>query len=408
MKKIKTILLVGVYSFFSIGITAILGDMIFGVKMVNGVETMKDITVLFSLLFTIITSYFLYKKNPFNIENKEKLNSSKSSNKIKKIDSEKQDEKFKKLNKNNNIYNGERKKGNSLLEFPNNYVVFDLETTGRVSYSDEIIEIAALKILNGKVVEEFNQLVKPSSSINNMITKLTGITNSMVKDQNNILVVGKEFDSFVGEHIVVAHNANFDVNFIYDNFKKYEIGIFNNDFVDTLRLARHLVKDSKNHKLQTLISYFDFDDIGSHRAMADTRNTYKLMLELKELYAKNPEAFLPKIKRFDTLNLNEIESENATDEIDEENPFFNLNVCFTGIMNNFTKQEIGQEIANLGGILQNNVTLKTDILILGDVQKQIDMYGSKSIKHKRAIELQDNGQEIKILEEKDLIELIND
>lgn len=300
-----------------------------------------------------------------------------------------------------------RNKGKSLLEFPKDYVVFDLETTGMRSSDSEIIEIAALKISNGIIIDQFEELVKPSKPISKMITNLTGITNSMVKDQKKILDVAQAFDSFVGKHVVVAHNANFDVNFMYDNFEKYDIGTFDNDFVDTLRLSRFLINDSENHKLQTLINYFSFEDIGAHRAMADTFNTHKLLLELKSLHKKNPNAFVPKRRVFQTLNLDEINSKAPLEDIDKNNPFYNLNICFTGIMNNFTKQEIGQAIANLGGILQNNVTMNTDVLILGDVQKQIKMYGSKSRKHKQVLQLQEKGQNIRIFEEHELIKIIN-
>lgn len=307
------------------------------------------------------------------------------------------------VNKNKKI----RKKGKSLLEFPKEYIVFDLETTGMKSSDSEIIEIAALKVLDGKIIDKFDELVKPSKAISRTITNLTGITNSMVKDKNTILTVGKAFDSFVKDSILVAHNANFDVNFMYDNFEKYKIGKFDNDFVDTLRLSRQLIKDSANHKLQTLISYFNFDDIGAHRAMADTFNTHKLFLELKDLYKENPDAFYPKRKVFQRLNLHEIKSQRTLEDINQTSPFYNRNICFTGIMNSFTKQEVGQMIANLGGILQNNVTMNTHVLILGDVEKQIEMYGSKSRKHKQVLDLQEKGKDILIFEEDDLVKLIN-
>lgn len=77
-------------------------------------------------------------------------------------------------------------------------------------------------------------------------------------------------------------------------------------------------------------------------------------------------------------------------------------------MINFTKKEGGQIIANLGGKIQNNVTSKTDVLILGDTQKQIEIYGSKSAKHKKVLKMLSKGHEIQIMEESNILELIND
>ena len=78
-------------------------------------------------------------------------------------------------------------KGKSLLQFPNNYVVFDLETTGLDSNYDEIIEIGALRVRNNKIVEQFTTLIKPEYPIDEFITELTGITNEMVNDSPNII-----------------------------------------------------------------------------------------------------------------------------------------------------------------------------------------------------------------------------
>lgn len=302
-----------------------------------------------------------------------------------------------------------RQKGNSLLEFSDNYIVFDLETTDFSSDFGEIIEIAGLKISKGVIVEEFNKLVKPKQPIGKHITNLTGITNSMVENEDDISIVGEKFNSFVGDFIVVAHNANFDVNFIYDNFENHNIGKFDNDYIDTLRLSRYLVKDSQNHKLKTLVKHFGFEDIGNHRAMADTLNTHKLLLELIKIYNNDPDLLCGRNKAYGKrYDLSLLENEISIEDIDKENYFYDLKVCFSGKMINFTKKECGQLIANLGGNIQNNVTLKTDVLILGDTQEQIQLYGAKSSKHEKSLEMQSKGHVIQIMLESDMLDLIND
>lgn len=292
------------------------------------------------------------------------------------------------------------------MEFSDDYVVFDLETTGLSSDVAEIIEIAGLKICRGEIVEEFNELIKPTQPINEFITDLTGITNFMVENKGNISIVGEKFSSFVGDHIVVAHNANFDINFIYDNFLDHNIGIFNNDFIDTLRLARCLVKDCKNHKLQTLVEYFKFEEIGYHRAMVDTINTHKLLVELKEIHKKNPDSFTKTNQADKAQDLSLLNNKTQLADNDKSNHFYNLNVCFTGNMNILTKEEAGQLILNQGGQIQGNVTVQTDVLILGDVEEQIKKYGSISTKHKKAQNMQEKGHKIIVMEEKEMLDLL--
>lgn len=101
-----------------------------------------------------------------------------------------------------------------------NYIAFDLETTGLNSISNEIIEIAALKVKDGKIVDIFNYLVKPSKKIPKKITQLTGISNEMVEDKKSIIEVLPQFINFTEKLPLVSHNINFDYGFINESYKK--------------------------------------------------------------------------------------------------------------------------------------------------------------------------------------------
>ena len=105
-------------------------------------------------------------------------------------------------------------KGKSLIEFPNKYIAFDIETTGLDPMYDEIIEIGAIKIENGKEIETFSTLIKPEYEINDFITELTGITNEMVQNAPKINEVLTRFMDFIKDSIILGHNINFDINFI--------------------------------------------------------------------------------------------------------------------------------------------------------------------------------------------------
>ncbi|MEG2712433.1 MAG: 3'-5' exonuclease [Clostridia bacterium] len=174
-------------------------------------------------------------------------------------------------------------KGKKLNEKIGEYTVVDIETTGFSPMHNKIIEIAAVKIKDGKEIDEFSVLVNPGVSISRAITSLTGITNEMVKTAADISSVIKDFDSFVGDSIIVGHNVHFDINFLYDNMEN-EIGkTLSNDFIDTMYMSRHLVKGLENYKLSSVSKHFDVDYVDAHRAINDCRFTYKCYESLKEL-----------------------------------------------------------------------------------------------------------------------------
>ena len=181
-----------------------------------------------------------------------------------------------------NLTNIRPAKGRSLIETPSTFVVFDIETTGLDSLSNEIIEIGALKVKDGKVVDTFDHLIKPSHPISDFITNLTGITNEMVETAETIEEVLTQFINFIGDNILMGHNVNFDINFVYDHAEKYNNHILNNDFIDTLRLARKLLPELSHHRLSDLADYYNIDKTGHHRALKDVEMTLEVYNHLVE------------------------------------------------------------------------------------------------------------------------------
>ncbi len=173
-------------------------------------------------------------------------------------------------------------KGKSLIAFPVDYVVFDIETTGFDSFYNEIIEISAIKIRNDKVVEEFSSLVRPQGKIGSFITNLTGITNEMVSEAPNIDIVIEKFLQFIENDILVGHNVNFDINFVYDNLCKLGYDGLVNDFIDNLRIARKLLPELRHHRLGDLADYYLIDTTGAHRGLKDSYMTYEIFLKFKD------------------------------------------------------------------------------------------------------------------------------
>ncbi len=165
--------------------------------------------------------------------------------------------------------------------FSDTYVVFDLETTGFRADKNKIIEIGAVKVQDGNIVDTFSSLINPKVSIPFRIEELTGINNSMVETSPQIEEVLPKFLEFIGDAALVAHNAEFDVSFIES--KSLEMGIKNKFTVlDTLTLSRMLIKDIKKFKLDTIARKLGVPLENHHRAVDDATCTAKIFLKLIE------------------------------------------------------------------------------------------------------------------------------
>lgn len=136
-------------------------------------------------------------------------------------------------------YKDRKLKGNSLLEWVDNYVLVDIETTGLSPKENDIIEIGAIKVRQNKIIDKYESLIKIDYKLNPFITRLTGITNEMLKEGKELEKVLDEFINFTGSDIIMGHNVNFDINFIYDKCEKYLDTYLKNDFIDTMKIAKN-------------------------------------------------------------------------------------------------------------------------------------------------------------------------
>ena len=171
------------------------------------------------------------------------------------------------------------------------YVVFDLETTGLYPNSgDSIIEIGAVKIHDGKVIDRYDELIKPENPITEEISKITGITNEMLYGKRNEEDALKDFMVWVGDIPMVAHNAKFDISFIEMAYSKYNLGELKNIVIDTLGLSRYLESSERYHNLATLVKRYEipWDEDKHHRADYDSEGTALIFLKiLKKLELNN-------------------------------------------------------------------------------------------------------------------------
>ena len=176
--------------------------------------------------------------------------------------------------------------GSGDMEFDGEYVAFDLETTGLSSQKDEIIEIGAVRMQGGKELERFQTFVNPGRRLEQKIVELTGITDAMLADAPSIETVLPEFLEFVGDRVLVAHNADFDTGFIREACRKQGLS-YGFTSVDTLILSQNLLPHLNKFKLDVVSNALSLPDFNHHRAGDDAVTCglifHKLTDKLREL-----------------------------------------------------------------------------------------------------------------------------
>lgn len=287
-------------------------------------------------------------------------------------------------------------KGKSLVLFPEDYTVVDIETTGFDPMFDEIIEVAGIKYRGRNEVGRFQSLVKPDDGIPDYITALTGITNEMVADAPGIEDVLPRFLEFIGEDIVVGHNVHFDVNFIYDYAEDFELKPFSNDLVDTLRLSRRLYPELQSHKLSALAAHFGVEPDGEHRALADCVTTQKCLSAMDAYAAQNggiPESAEDLYRKLSKTIVAE------TSDFDPDSLIYGRTFAFTGKLERMTRKEAMQAVVNAGGHCTDGVVAETNYLVLGNNDYCKAIKDGKSAKQKKAEKMKLNGADIESISE---------
>lgn len=285
-----------------------------------------------------------------------------------------------------------------------NYCVLDLETTGLSPNYDSIIEIGIIKVKENKIVDKYNSLINPGFLINEYITSITGITNEMLKGKPKIIDLKKEVLNFIGNDVLVGHNISFDVSFLQKGFNEE----LKNEYIDTLQFCRKLFKELSHHRLTDMSNYLEISR-NEHRSMSDclcTKELYDCIkekmkndgLEINDIFAKRNYSSK-------NIDIHAIKPDNI--EIDEDNFFYNKHCVFTGKLEKMIRKDSMQLVVNVGGILDNSVTKKTNYLILGNNDYCSSIKDGKSSKHKKAEKYKLEGQDIEIIDEDTFYNLFN-
>lgn len=304
------------------------------------------------------------------------------------------------------------------------YTVIDIETSGLKLQNAEIIDLGAVRVENGVITDRFAQLVQPNNPISFDITDLTGITNDMLEGQPSIRDALAAFLSFIGDTPLIGHNIQqFDLPILNRCCEQSQLPLIDNPCCDTLTLARSCL-DLPNHKLQTVAQALDVHPTQAHRALADCETTYACFEKLRRLsnepleleYAawfphQAPEPAMlshkPKISQQDLVKFKSRpkakDIQPTTDLFDPLHPLYDLTCVITGDLEQISTRDAMQGIADCGGHNADNVTKKTDLLIIGDGSDPTH----KSGKITRAEEYIAKGQAIRIVNETEFLALLH-
>lgn len=332
------------------------------------------------------------------------------------------------LGLNPEIKKNTREKGVSLTSVPNEYTLVDIETTGLSPVYDSIIEVALIKIKDGQEIDRFNTLIKPPLSesyiddneienfketeihtdgqgekyvsyyVDSFITNLTGITNEMLGTAPSFDKLAPEIYDFIGNDILVGYNVNFDINFLYDNLRNSIDKKLCNNYLDLLRLARRVLPDLQDHKLETVKYFFQIQQQQEHRALGDCYLANEVLKELL-LYVKNNSIDLHVLFKNSSSKLDLLKITGDETKFNPEHSFYKKYCVFTGKLDKMLRVDAAKIVADVGGICQNNVNKDTNFLILGNLDYVSTIKNGKSNKQKKAEKLILSGQDLQIINE---------
>lgn len=290
-----------------------------------------------------------------------------------------------------------RDKGNSIIEILDAYTVVDIETTGLSFGYDEIIEIGAIRVRNGKEVAKFSKLVQPKD-FGLFDSDFTGITVSELKGANFIEDILPSFLDFIKTDVLVGANINsFDINFLYDVIYSTTKKKLKNNVLDIFRFSRRLLPELGLYPSLELISNHLGFEGNHHRALDDCELTYKCYEYFKEKIRTEKidinELFKPKISRY---KVSDLQCEYTY--IDEDNLFYKKVVVITGALRGKNRKEAQQMILNMGGDPRNSFVANTDYLVVGTLKSE------ETEKLKRFKQAKLNGQDIKIIDGNEFLE----
>ena len=243
---------------------------------------------------------------------------------------------------------------NNKVMLEETFVVFDFETTGfNAGGADSIIEIGAVKIRNGEILERYDELINPGRKLSSKIVELTNITDEMLEGKPNEEEAVKKFINWVGDLPMVAHNAKFDVSFLEMAYNKYNLGTFSNPVIDTLELSRTLDTAYARHSLSALVKRYNvpWDEDAHHRGDYDAEGTALVFHKMLE-----------KLDNQHIEKMNELDKLVSHDEIHKYGRSYHVNLL--------VKNKIGlKNLFKLVSLANTTYLYKTPRILRSEIEK---------------------------------------
>ena len=285
----------------------------------------------------------------------------------------------------------------------NDYVCFDLETTG-FGKTAKIIDIGAVKVRNGIIIDKFSELVKPINRISGVVTALTGISSKDVENARRISDVLPDFLKFIENDILLGHNiASFDIPIVRRNVAVEMKAAFEPEYIDTMYLSK-AVSGVPDHKLQTMLDHYGITNARAHRAFEDCEATSKLF------HALVSDGITPCVRHsYSYTNIEAAQPVPVKEDIavtmgtEKLSSVAGLRIALTGNFECCSRAEVETALAQMGAKLTNSISSKTNYLIVGGLGSDRWKYNNGGGKIQQATQLG-----VKILPEAAISDLLQE
>ncbi|MEY8601945.1 exonuclease domain-containing protein [Staphylococcus shinii] len=260
-----------------------------------------------------------------------------------------------------------------------NFVALDLETAN--ANRSSICAIGMVKVVDSKIIDTYYTLVNPETYFDGFNVYIHGIDEEDVKDSPIFSDIYDDLTSFIGNDYLVAHSTRFDMYALGDCLNKYELPIWPNNYFCSQRISEVLRRDLASYRLNDLVNQLGLDTFEHHNALEDAKASARILIHFSnnnEL--ETIESFCDKYNfKFGKLNQNgfvKLHRSNATKiSLDYSNVrpkldsvFYEKNICFTGKLHKYTRQEVAQIVTDIGANWSQNVTEKVDYLVIGNLE----------------------------------------
>ena len=274
-------------------------------------------------------------------------------------------------------------KGKPILDFPDNYIVVDIETTGLDPVKDCIMEISAVKYRKNRKVDDYVVLIKIDRRVPLHITELTGITNEMLEGALDVTFALQRFIDFIGDDILVGYNVPFDLAFLTIASERYLLRSIFNDYIDVMQIAMEKLPFLGRTKQIVVAKYFGIGTEGSHRALNDCEICNGCYQKLKELS-------VPLYSMPDKQILFE-----ALPGAQGDKPFLGKKFLFMGCLYKWYIKNLMDVVEKLGGTVCHDAFSSLDIVVVGTADQAV----LESKEFLRLIELKASGGEFALLKD---------